>query len=210
MSNSPERREAFDAFVGKYQAAVYRYLRLLGAARDEAEDLLQETFLVVLGRESKQGEFEDRDEISTRVFLRRTARNLFLHRMRSERKRHAAWADLVDDHLAAWLFTVCRNWILDAHKENGRMKALMDQPPAPPPAPSDPADRVQQHDTYQHLLRAVAALPENQREAIDLWSEGLCYREIAQVLNHTEGHVRVLVHRGLKQVREDPAVRKMF
>jgi DNA-directed RNA polymerase specialized sigma24 family protein len=51
-------------------------------------------------------------------------------------------------------------------------------------------------------------LPAPQREAIDLWAQGLAYREIAEVLGRAEVGVRVLVHRGLKSLREHPQVRK--
>lgn len=38
-------REAFDAFVARHQASVFRYLRSLGSDEAGAEDALQETFL---------------------------------------------------------------------------------------------------------------------------------------------------------------------
>jgi len=55
---------------------VRRYLRVLGAG-DDLDDLIQETFLVLLQRP-----FEHRAPAATRAFLRRTARNLFLRRHR--------------------------------------------------------------------------------------------------------------------------------
>ena len=121
----------------------------------------------------------------------------------------------VSDHLAPWLFAVCRNRILDAHKENGRMKTLTDEqsqaelPLSQQPA-TDPADCAAARDAYQTVRRAVALLPENQREAVDLWADGFRYQEIAEVIGCTEGHVRVLVHRGLNRVREHPQVREMM
>ena len=53
----------------------------------------------------------------------------------------------------------------------------------------------------------MTGLPEAQREAIDLWCDGLAYRQIAEIVERQEGYVRVLVHRGLSTLREHPRVR---
>ena len=58
------------------------------------------------------------------------------------------------------------------------------------------------------LRRMVEHLPAAQREALDLWIEGFSYREIAEIVSKQEGHIRVLVHRGLTNLREHPRVRK--
>ena len=46
-----------------------------------------------------------------------------------------------------------------------------------------------------------------QREAVDLWTEGFSYREIAEITGNRQGQLRVLVHRALKRLRGDPAVK---
>lgn len=56
---------------------VRRYLRVLGAAGADLDDLLQETFVVLLERP-----FEDRGGAAVATFLRSTARFLFLRRNR--------------------------------------------------------------------------------------------------------------------------------
>lgn len=117
----------------------------------------------------------------------------------------------VGPHLAPWLFTVCRNRALDlirercrredlekVHRSNGHASA----------ASGDPAASVEQSDLAAQLRVLLWRLPAPQREAIDLWAQGLAYREIAEVLGRAEVGVRVLVHRGLKSLREHPQVRK--
>jgi RNA polymerase sigma-70 factor (ECF subfamily) len=117
----------------------------------------------------------------------------------------------VGPHLAPWLFTVCRNRAMDlirercrredlekVHKANGHSSARS----------GDPAASVEQSDLAAQLRALLGRLPPPQREAIDLWAQGLAYREIAQVLGRAEVGVRVLVHRGLKSLREHPRVRK--
>lgn len=68
---------AAERVVAVHRAAITRYLKVLGASSQELDDLLQQTFLVLLERP-----FEDRGEPATRAFLRTTARQLFLRRHR--------------------------------------------------------------------------------------------------------------------------------
>jgi RNA polymerase sigma-70 factor (ECF subfamily) len=72
------------AFVAKHRASVWTYLRLLGCDATEADDLTQETLLVVLQRS-----FQERSDAASRSFLRRTARQLYLASRRDETRREA-------------------------------------------------------------------------------------------------------------------------
>jgi RNA polymerase sigma factor (sigma-70 family) len=72
------RRPPSDAarIAERHERALRRYLRVLGAGSD-LDDLVQETFLVLLQRD-----FVDEGPAPTAAFLRRTARHLFLRRHR--------------------------------------------------------------------------------------------------------------------------------
>jgi RNA polymerase sigma-70 factor (ECF subfamily) len=103
---------------------------------------------------------------------------------------------------APWLFRVCRNKALDLvrlrrrHAGDGEadLAALAGREP-------DPAEAAERQDLAGELGRMLAQLPQNQREAIQLWCEGFSYREIAKIAAQSEGNVRVLVHRGIKELR---------
>lgn len=71
-----------ETLVREHHAGVWRYLRLLGCTREQAEDLTQETFLVVI----RKG-FDDVDPAATATYLRKTARFQFLHARRHLRIR---------------------------------------------------------------------------------------------------------------------------
>lgn len=73
--------------VRAHQAAVWRWLRVLGADADTATDLAQETFLVLL-----RTAVHDDGPRALRGWLRATARNLFLAHCRRER-RHPITGD---------------------------------------------------------------------------------------------------------------------
>ena len=76
--DAPDYRELASALVERHRPALARYLRVLGARADELDDLLQESFLVLLDRS-----FVFTGDGQTRTFLRTTARHLFLRRHRN-------------------------------------------------------------------------------------------------------------------------------
>jgi RNA polymerase sigma-70 factor (ECF subfamily) len=82
---------AFDALYARHGRHLFGFILTHVASRAEAEELLQETFLVVL-RESKKG----RRTESFRGWLFQVARNACLNRLRSRRRSDAALAQLPD------------------------------------------------------------------------------------------------------------------
>ena len=90
-----------EELVHRHQGAVRGFLAFLGCPQDRVDDLAQDVFLSFLS-----ARFEDRGEASTRAFLRRIARNLFLKTMQRERRgivtldpsvAESAWVDFERD-----------------------------------------------------------------------------------------------------------------
>ena len=77
-------RVQFDlaSLVHEHQADVWRYLRYLGAAAEDADDLVQETFLAVA-----RTPFELRSRGETAGYLRTAARNQLLMLRRRQGRR---------------------------------------------------------------------------------------------------------------------------
>ena len=124
--------------------------------------------------------------------------------------------DSIDDRLAAWLFRVCRNRAVDHLRQAGREQSVgwavpTDDETVGTTHPTDrqpgPAEATESRELAACLRELVAELPPAQREALDLWCEGFSYREIAEITSRQEGHIRVLVHRGLTSLRQHPRVR---
>ena len=98
----------FESLVRQHQAGVWRYLRFLGAAGSEADDLTQDTFLAML-----RGQFEHRSTSETSGFLRKVARNQLLQLRRRQGKElntvrvevaDSVWAEADrEDGLAGYL-----------------------------------------------------------------------------------------------------------
>ena len=190
------RREWVLAALDQFEGRLLRYAQRLlgscnsGSTNDEARDVVQFVFLRLCD--------QSQDEIG--------------------------------DRLAQWLYTVCRNRALDILRSSGREKAngraaskavvgraadhgapgLPFGHPQPPSRETDPADFAEQAELHALLRTLVENLPTNQREAIDLWADGFSYEQIACITDHEEGHVRVLVYRGLKAIREQPQVRSLI
>ena len=109
--------------------------------------------------------------------------------------------------LAPWLYTVCRNRVLDELKSNNRQSATDPQSfDSIDPNASDPADRAEQIDFLRHLRKLMTGLRESERDVIELWSHGFHAKEISQILGQPSGTVRVNLHRALKKLREHPEV----
>ena len=123
----------------------------------------------------------------------------------------------LDGRVAPWLFRVCRNRAIDHLRRSGREHSLLNEPVDSPSAighpgsrEADPAMSAERADLASRLRELLQDLPAPQREAIDLWCEGLTYRQIAEVTGRQEGHVRVLAHRGLTALRAHPLVRDLL
>ncbi len=114
----------------------------------------------------------------------------------------------IGDRVAPWLFSVCRNRAVDVLRGRQRVESIpqgemLGREP-------DPAVTAQQNETYRQINTLVDGLPLKHREVLGLWSEGLTYGEIAEVTGHSQGNVRVLVHRALKRLREHPDVQRLL
>lgn len=70
---------------------------------------------------------------------------------------------------------------------------------------AEPASAAHTHEA-DGMLAILQSLPERQQEVIRLkFQGGLSYKEIANVMNLTVNHVGVLIHTGLKALREQLA-----
>jgi RNA polymerase sigma-70 factor (ECF subfamily) len=110
----------------------------------------------------------------------------------------------VQARLKPWLFTVCRNLILDHHRKERRMNT-MDEGAAHglPSTELAPGAALERSETVSVVMQTLERLPEKQREVLRLkFQQGLSYKQIADVTGHSTGNVGFLVHHGIKGLRE--------
>lgn len=117
-------------------------------------------------------------------------------------------AERLGPRLRPWLFAVCRNYAIDILRRRDGVPGRIEPADCVDDRP-DPAASAEQADLTRSINRLVDQLPTAQREAVLFWSEGFSYRQIAEMTSATEGNVRVIVHRALKQLRRHPAVAAM-
>jgi RNA polymerase sigma-70 factor (ECF subfamily) len=108
------------------------------------------------------------------------------------------------DEPTTWLFTVCRNAALNVCRKERRMMYL-DEKTIELRETEEPLpfDRLEQKEAAEFLLRIVATLPARQQEVIQLKFQGdLSYQQIAKIMRTTANNVGVLLHTGLKTLRQ--------
>ena len=110
--------------------------------------------------------------------------------------------DLNSPPLRAWLFTAVRNRGIDHLRKEGRVHEMGDGFD-PKSARPTPLEQVEEQDAASAALRALDGLPALQRDALRLrFSANMSYKQIAESMGKTVSHVGVLIHEGLKALRD--------
>ena len=168
----------FDALYRRYLAQVYSYAYYELGDHHAAEDATEKTFLAALAnlhRFAERATPSDGTGASTfRVWLFRIARNVVAN------ERRAAWrhpAETIDERATG---------VADAS------------------AVADVEATVVRRDEASAAMQAVGRLAGDRRRALVLrFVDEMSTAEIAGVLGKSEGAVRVLIHRALRNVARD-------
>jgi len=166
----------FEALYRRYVAPVYSFAYYELGNHHAAEDATARTFLAALASLEK---FEER-----------------------ARPADGEGAST----FKVWLFQIARNAIANERRTARRHPAL-ELDAAPAAIVADPldveADAVRR-DEASAAWRAVGRLPGDRRRALVLrFVDELSTAEIAGVMGRSEGAIRVLLHRGLRNVARD-------
>jgi RNA polymerase sigma-70 factor, ECF subfamily len=104
----------------------------------------------------------------------------------------------------AWVFTICRNLVVDERRRSkGPTIQLSEVPAARLATGTDAADEAIEHFSTRSALAMVAALPPLQAEVILLRVvAGLETEAVAKLVGRSPGAVRVAAHRGLRRLAQ--------
>jgi RNA polymerase sigma factor (sigma-70 family) len=113
-------------------------------------------------------------------------------------------ADLTEQEQLAWLQSVAQRRIIDRYRRNARMALLpLEQAVETHDDSLSPEEQALRRETYERLYAALTQLPPLQQQVVLLrYGNGLRFAEIATVLNKSEGTVRKMVVRILRQLRD--------
>lgn len=166
--------ESFAHLVDRHAERLARLCERLLGNPEEARDAVQE---VLLKAYRNAGRYRPRGKVYT--WLYRIAVNHCLNRLR--RRKVVRFLSF------------------------GEMKPIAPESPDfdPPDSAPDPLRRLAARRRWQQTRRQIDSLPEGQRAVLVLARfEGLRYREIAEILDITEGAVESRLHRAMTRLRK--------
>lgn len=101
---------------------------------------------------------------------------------------------------STWLFTIAKRAAINHFRSNRHCEALPEDD-AFPSSGEDPSDELASKDDCACVWALADRLPPKQREALWLrYGEGLSIAEAAVVMRTRQIYLRVLLHRGRKQL----------
>jgi RNA polymerase sigma-70 factor (ECF subfamily) len=156
--------QAFQSLVSGYRVKLSLYLRHLGLAKDEAEDLLQDVFMKAF--RGLPG-FDGRKRFSPWIY--RIAHNEAINYLkRKSRRKLVSWEDI-------------------ASSKEELNAATTDE---------TPEEAWMRKETQVNVRRALASLPENDRELVVLrYFLEKSYSEIAEIFDSPENTIASRLHR---------------
>jgi RNA polymerase sigma-70 factor, ECF subfamily len=180
--------EAFRRLVREWHASLLRVAQIFVPSRAVAEEVVQETWLRVLGALDR---FEGRSSLKTWVFriLVNTAKT------RAQREgRSIPFSSLQDAARVPEAAVEPERFLPDDHPQH---------PGGWASPPRDlPEERLLAAETREVIAAAIDQLPANQRAVISLRDvEGWSSDEVRNALDISEVNQRVLLHRARSRVR---------
>jgi RNA polymerase sigma-70 factor (ECF subfamily) len=180
--------ETFRMLVREWHAPLLRVAQIFVPSRAIAEEVVQETWLRVLGALDR---FEGRSSLKTWVFriLANTAKT------RAQREgRVIPFSSLQDPARVPEAAVDADRFLPDDHAQH---PGAWSSPP-----PELPEERLLASETRSRIAAAIDELPANQRAVIMLRDvQGWDSDEVCNALDITEVNQRVLLHRARAKVR---------
>jgi RNA polymerase sigma-70 factor (ECF subfamily) len=173
---------------------------------------------IVLIRQAKEG-----DRTAFEEMVRRTSRLVFARLYLETGDGHRTEDLLQETYLLAfrsirkladpngfrsWLLAIAQNVLIDAARRDSRQKrsaAIRSDTPLTslPDSALSPEEMAEREESRQRVLSVLRSLPEEQRLPLTLrYIVGADYETITTQLGLSNGALRGLLHRGLKQLRE--------
>jgi len=165
-TEATEHVTRFDALFAQFYPELFGLVYRVLGDRMETEDTLQDAFLKL----ADESDLQAQPDTEVGAWLRRVAMNLAFNRLRTSRRAQARLERV------------------------GRLEYSATTPDETDL--SGPSGTVVRHEERAAIRRALAEVPERQRECLLLRYSGYSYAEIAETLGIAIGSVGVLLARG--------------
>jgi RNA polymerase sigma factor (sigma-70 family) len=162
LTRQPQtREEGFRQLVLAYQQRLYHIIRRQLSSHEDADDVLQNTFLKVFRHLDG---FEGRSELFT------------------------------------WMYRIAQNEVFTFTRQNAKMKVVTLENHEE--RKEDP--HLDTEDVLRSLEMAVNALPERQQMVFRMrYYDEMSYKQMAEILNLTEGSLKASFHHAIKKIEEE-------
>lgn len=108
-----------------------------------------------------------------------------------------------ESSLRTWLFTIQRRLVIDRRRAGARRGRDVEIDDTTQASDYDALDALVADETSQRVSKALQALTPMQRDVFTLRvQEGRSYKEIAEILDSSEGAARVHYHNAMRAVKE--------
>ena len=108
-----------------------------------------------------------------------------------------------ESSLRTWLFTIQRRLVIDRRRASARRGREVEVEDEHAATGYDALDALVADELSQRMVVAIARLSRMQREVFTLRvQEGRSYRDIAEILDTSEGAARVHYHNAMRVVKE--------
>lgn len=108
-----------------------------------------------------------------------------------------------DKVFSYWLFRIARNLMVDYHRGARKFYDVGDDREIKLRDQHDSVKEMEDHESHEFLLEAMAKLPPGFRELIEMNRfQGFSYKEIAETIASNENAVRVKTFRAIQKLKE--------
>ena len=164
---------AFEILVGRYQSAVFGWIRQTLPYTEQDEDLAQEVFIQAYFNLDTL-----REPSKFKGWLRQIARNICISWLRRQ-KPFESYEKLISDNQT---------------REQIEMRSSQNV--------LTPEEQLLAHEAFTNLESYFGYLSDSHQEIIRLYYfEGLTYQEISEMLNLSESAIKSRLHRAREQLR---------
>lgn len=170
-------QEEFIRFYDTHAASIYRYIFLRVSSIETAQDLTSEVFL-------RSWQYLNNPVLNT-------GQNSNLKTQKLDNPR-------------PFFYQVARNLVIDFYRQKSKKEIPLEEISSQiPDLDNDPSEKTNLALEIEPVREALSKIKEEYAEVI-IWHylDELTIPEIAEILDKPEGTVRVMLHRGLKTLRE--------